>query len=449
MQERLTMTERELDRLRVIEKVLGGELRWLEAAEQLGLCERQIGRLCVRVKREGRRGVIHKLRGKASNRQLCRGELERALKLVRRHYADFGPTFANEKLWEKHGLKLSTWRLRRGMIAAGIWKSRKCREKHRAWRPRRACVGQLVQLDGSEHAWFEDRAERCVLLVYIDDATSRILHGEFISVEETMSLFGATGAYLSEHGRPVAFYVDKDGVYRINRAESIEEQLADSRAMTQFSRAMEELGIEMIFAHSPQAKGRVERSFDTHQDRLVKELRLAGISDRESGNRYLREHYWPAHNRRFSVEPLNATDAHRPLLKQHDLGRILSIQTRRVVERDYTLRLKNRFFQILPDQLVRVRPKDTVLIEERLDGSVHLRFRGRYLAFRTIPKPAKKPPLELRLLKPVPAKAPKTTPYRPPAWHPFKSPSYAAMLRRQKLKQLQGQEHDTSILLKT
>jgi hypothetical protein len=308
-------------------------------------------------------------------------------------------------------------------------------------------VGELVQLDGSDHAWFEDRAPRCVLLVYIDDATSRILHGEFIEVEDTLSLFGATRAYLTEHGRPVAFYVDKDGVYRINRTESIEEQLADSRAMTQFTRAMDELGIGMIFAHSPQAKGRVERSFDTHQDRLVKELRLAGICDREAGNRYLREHYWPAHNRRFAVEPLNATDAHGPLSRQHDLDRILSIQTRRVVERDYTLRLKNRFFQILPDQPVRVRPRDAVLIEERLDGSIHLRFKGRYLAFRAIPKPARKP-LALRLLKPVLAKAPRAAPYRPPAWHPFKSPSYAAMLRRQRLKQLQGQEHDTSILLK-
>jgi hypothetical protein len=447
MQERLTMTVRELDRLRVIEQVLKRELKWVQAAQQLGLSERQIGRISVRVRQEGRRGIAHRLRGRASNHQLGRGVLVQAVELVKERYPDFGPTFANEKLRQKHGVNLSTWSLRRGMIAAGIWKSRRRKEKHRAWRPRRSCVGQLVQLDGSEHAWFEDRAPRCVLLVYIDDATSRILYGQFVAVEDTLSLFRTTRAYLTQHGRPGGFYVDKDAVYRINRQESIEEQLNDSQALTQFTRAMRELDIEMLFAHSPQAKGRVERTFQTHQDRLVKELRLAGISDMASGNRYLNRDYWPAHNGRFGVEPLNTTDAHRPLLKQHDLGRILSVQTRRIVERDYTVRLNNRFFQILPDQPVRVRPKDAVLIEQRLDGSIHLRFKGAYLAFRAIPKPAKKP-RPLRVLNVALAKAPRLTSYKPPASHPFKSLSYAAMLRRQKLKQLQGQEHDTSILLK-
>jgi hypothetical protein len=225
-----------------------------------------------------------------------------------------------------------------------------------------------------------------VLLAYVDDATSRTLYGEFVAVEDTRTLLRTTKAYLGRYGRPVAFYVDKDSIYRVNRQATIEEQLQDTASLTQFTRAMRELGIDVIPANSPQAKGRVERSFDTHQDRLVKELRLAQISDRATANRFLRTRYFPAHNRHYAVMPANPTDAHRPLLPTHDLDAILSIQTTRTIERDFTLRYQNRFFQLLPEQPVRVRPGDTVLIEQRLDGTTHLRAQGRYLAFRAIAK---------------------------------------------------------------
>jgi hypothetical protein len=386
MEELLTMTSREVDKLRVIRQVLEHQLKWHEAARQLRVSVRQIARLCVRVRTDGNRGIIHHLRGRASNHQLATGVLDKALRLVKQHYPDFGPTFATEKLRERHHLTLAPSTLRRGMIAHGLWRSRPGKIRHRTWRPRRACVGELVQLDGSDHAWFEARGPRCVLLLYIDDATSRLLDGAFVQVEDTATLLRATTTYLQRHGRPVAFYVDKDSIYRVNRQATIEEQLQDSAPLTQFTRAMRELGIEVIPAHSPEAKGRVERSFGTHQDRLVKELRLAKISDRDAATRFLRARYIPTHNARYAVEPANPTDAHRPLLPPHHLEAICSIQTTRTVERDFTLRLQNQFFQLRPEQPVRIRPGDTVLIEQRLDGSVHLRTQGRYLAFQPIAK---------------------------------------------------------------
>ena len=429
MEERVTMTTQELDRLKVIHQVLQRKLRWPHAAAQLALSIRQVGRLCARVRLEGHTGIIHRLRGQPSNHQLAAGRVERAVELVKARYPDFGPTFANEKLRERHQVVLSTWTLRQGMIRAGLWRPRRQTVTHRAWRPRRACVGELVQLDGSDHAWFEARAPRCVLLLYIDDATSRLLDGAFVNVEDTLTLLRTTRSYLRRHGRPVAFYVDKDSIYTVNRQATIEEQLQDSQPLTQFTRAMQALGITVIPAHSPQAKGRVERSFDTHQDRLVKELRLAGLSTRDAATRFLQERYIPDHNARFAVEPANPTDAHRPLLPTHPLDAICSIQTTRIVERDFTLRLQNRFFQLLPEQPVRVRPKDPVLIEQRVDGTTHLRCQGRYLAFQAI---AKRPPQRPRLAVTTATVVMRPRPGAPPPrTHPWKEPSYVAMRRRQ------------------
>lgn len=430
MEERVTMTTRELDRLKVIHQVLQHKLTWREAAAQLRLSIRQIGRWCGRVRTAGHSGIIHRLRGRPSNHRLPAKMLERALALVQRRYPDFGPTFAAEKLRERHRLVLSTETLRQGMMRAGVWKPRRQRPRHRTWRPRRACLGELIQLDGSDHAWFEDRAPRCVLLSYVDDATSRALAGEFVTVEDTVTLLRTTRTYLRRWGRPVAFYVDKDAVYRVNRQATIEEQLQDAAPLTQFTRAMRELGIEVISANSPEAKGRVERSFGTHQDRLVKELRLAGIHDREAANRFLRTRYVPAHNRRFAVEPANPMDAHRPLLASHDLAAILSVQTTRTVERDCTVRCQNRFFQLLAEQPVRVPPGTMVLIEQRLDGSVHLRAKGRYLAFQPIAKPTPRRP---RVVVQATRARRSQGPYRPPSTHPWKDPTAAAMVRRKTL----------------
>ncbi len=427
MEERLTMTTRELDRLQVIHQVLQRKLTWPHAAAQLARSVRQIGRLCARVRTDGHKGIIHRLRGRPSNHRLPPERLAQALALVKTHYPDFGPTFATEKLRERHQLVLSSSTLRRGMVAAGLWRPRPSRVQHRAWRPRRACMGELVQLDGSDHAWFEARAPRCVLLLYVDDATSRLLDGAFVTVEDTVTLLRTTTTYLRRWGRPIAFYVDKDSIYRVNRQATIEEQLQDYAPLTQFTRAMTELGIAVIPAHSPQAKGRVERSFDTHQDRLVKELRLAGISTRDEATRFLRTRYFPAHNRRYAVAPANPSDAHRPLLPPHDLAAICSVQTVRTIDHDFTLRLQNRFFQLGPEQPVRVRPGESVLIEQRLDGTTHLRCKGRYLAATPI---AKRPPQASVVVVTMPP-ATRDPRLRPPPsrTHPWKR-SYKTMLTR-------------------
>ena len=444
MTEVWTMTTRELDKLRIIRQVLEHQLTWREAGAQLTWSERQVGRLCARVHADGSRGIIHGLRGRPSNHQLPPGQLGRALALVQRHYPDFGPTFATEKLREQHHVVLSPWTLRQGMIAAGLWRSRHRPVRHRAWRPRRAGVGELVQLDGSDHAWFEDRGPRCVLLIYIDDATSRILTGVFVEVEDTVTLLRTTQTYLKQWGRPVAFYVDKDSIYRVNRQATIEEQLQETGPLTQFTRAMHELDLTVIPAHSPQAKGRVERGFQTHQDRLVKELRLAGIADRVAATRFLHQCYIPAHNAPYAVAPANPTDAHRPLLRTHDLAAILSVQTVRTIDHDFTVRLQNRFCQLEREQPVRVRPRDQVVIEQRLEGSVQLRYHGRYLACTPIAQPPTRRPLIVVTTTPRRRRPPAR--YRPPRTHPWRT-TWGGTRRRAAYDHADGRP-DSSILSK-
>jgi hypothetical protein len=424
MEDRLTMSNQDIDRLKVINNVLEHRLRWPQAADQLDLSARQVGYLCARVRAEGHKGILHRLRGKPSNNQLEPGLLDRALELLKEpRYQGFGPTFANEKLQKHYGIILSTPVLRLGMIREGLWRARKPKPTHRFWRERRSCVGELVQLDGSEHDWFEGRGPRCVLILYIDDATSRLLYAEFVDVEDTLTLLATTQAYLKRHGRPGAFYVDKDSIYKVNRNATLEEELQDSSPITQFTRAMADLGIGVICANSPQAKGRVERSFNTHQDRLVKELRLAGISDKKAANEFLWNVYLPAHNAQFAVPPANTTHAHRPLLKTHRLQEILSVRMPRVLANDYTLCCQKRFFQLLVDQPLRLRPKVTISVETRLDGSTHLRFKGRYLRFVEIPKRPLRP-LALPKPQPRPLNLP-LIPYKPTPRHPWmRGPSF-------------------------
>jgi transposase len=384
--ETLGIKMREIDRLRIIRDLLEKKILQRQAAEQLDLSVRQVRRISSRVRQSGSKGVIHGLRGRPGNHKLAPGLLERALKLVAAHYRDFGPAFANEKLQERHGLQLSAYALRKGMIKVGLWRARRHKPFHRAWRPRKACLGEMVQVDGSDHDWFEGRGPRCVLMAFVDDATSRVVLGRFGESEDTLTLMRLTWEYLRRYGRPQSFYVDKDSIYKINRQASLDEEVRDEQPMTQFSRAMSELGITVICANSPQAKGRVERLFKTLQDRLVKDMRLAGISSIEAANRFVSQGYWDQHNARFQEEPANHTDAHRKLLAQHRLERILCLRTERTLLNDYTLQYQKRFFQVLEHQPVRVTPRDKVEVEIRLDNSTWLRFKEEYLNYKTIPK---------------------------------------------------------------
>lgn len=404
MEERLNMGMKERDKLHAIRNVLEGRTTQAEAAKILRRSERHVRRLCARVREWGERSLVHGLRGRPSNNRLDEDVLGQALSALHNpRWKGFGPTFAQGKLAEYCRIALGTETVRTLMIRTGLWEPGRRGAKHRAWRERRRCVGMLVQLDGSDHDWFEGRGPRCVLIIYIDDATSRILYGEFVKVEDTLTLMRTTRTYLRRCGRPVAFYVDKDGIYKVNLPATVEEQLRGEEPLSQFTRAMGELGIEMIFAHSPQAKGRVERSFDTHQDRLVKELRLRGIADIEGANRYLWQDYIPEHNARYAVEPADPVDVHKPLLSGHDLDAILSIQTPHRVQNDFTVRHDNRFFQLLPEQVVRVYPKATITVQERLGGTLHWVFKGRRLKFRPIVgRPLRQAPARPRH-KPAPA----------------------------------------------
>jgi hypothetical protein len=385
MDERLSMTNGDIDRLRIIRNTINGELKWSEASKMLKLGARQVGRLCAQVRSEGNRGILHGLCGQPSNNRLDEELLGQALSALHNPLWDaFGPVFSQEKLDEYYGIRLGRTTVRNLMISTNLWVVHRRGTRHRAWRQRRACVGMLVQLDGSDHDWFEGRGPRCALIIYIDDATSRILYGEFVHVEDTLTLMRTTKAYLNCWGRPVAYYVDKDSIYNINRQAAVEEELRDEQPMTQFTRAMSELGIEVILAHSPQAKGRVERGFGTHQDRLVKELRLAGISTMEQANQFLWKVYIPEHNRRFAVDPAEPVDVHKALLPGNDLAAVLSIQIQRQVQNDFTIRHHNHFYQLEEKQPVRLCRKANITVQERLDGSMHLVFRDRTLAFHPI-----------------------------------------------------------------
>lgn len=311
--ERITMTMRELDRFKVIQDVVDGKLQPWRAADRLGLTTRQIRRLAARFRERGPAGLVSGHRTKPGNRRLGGDLAARALTIIRDRYSDFGPTLACEKLWECHGIRLAKETLRRLMTDAGFWIPRRQRPpKVYQPRARRACLGELIQIDGSDHRWFEDRAPACTLLVYVDDATSRLMHVHFTASESTFSYFEATRAYIERYGKPGAFYSDKASVFRSTAAGKT------GNSVTHFGRAMYELNIDTFCANSSSAKGRVERAHLTLQDRLVKEMRLREISTVEEANAYAPS-FIAAYNARFGKPPKSAFDAHRPLREDENL----------------------------------------------------------------------------------------------------------------------------------
>lgn len=372
------MSAREVDRLSVIRKVVSKRLLQREAAERLGMSIRQIKRLARRYRDDGAAGLVSRRRGQRSNNALDPGVRREVLDVVRDRYGDFGPTLACEKLTEVHGYRLSVETLRGWMIAAGLWKAKsRRRARIHQRRPRRAGFGELVQLDGSPHAWFEDRGARCTLIVFIDDATSRLMHLRFVEAETTQGYMQALGAYLGCYGRPVALYSDRHSIFRINHGRQ-------ENKVTQFTRAVKTLDIEPIQANSPQAKGRVERANQTLQDRLVKELRLAGIDTMESGNAFLPA-FMADYNRRFAVAPRSEEDAHRAVL--HDaaeLDLILRRHAIRKLSKNLTFQYLNREYQITGQgKGYRLRGA-AVTVCDAFGGEVSVLCKGRPLAFRVL-----------------------------------------------------------------
>jgi transposase len=372
---RIAMSQKERDVLKVLHSVLQGDRTQAEAARLLGLTARHVRRLQRRLEARGDEALVHGLRGRPSNHRADPAHRRKVLETYRRRYADFGPTFASEKL-AAEGLPVGPQTLRRWLLAEGLWQRRRRRDPHRSRRPRRACFGELVQIDASIHDWLEGRGENVVLITLIDDATSYLMARFYPSatVEAHLDL---AGRWLRRHGRPLALYSDRHSIFE---PQDKGQALPDGE--TQFGRALRELGVGLIRARSPQAKGRVERSFGTAQDRWVKELRLAGATTVAAANAVL-ERLLPAHNRRFSKAARQAGDAHRPLGPGHDLAAILSIQEERVVANDYTVRFRNRFYQLQKPAYPGLRG-GKVVIELRLDGSMALRFRERYLAYQEV-----------------------------------------------------------------
>jgi transposase len=337
----LEMSAKELSRLEVMQRLTQKRMSQKEAGRMLQLSMRQIKRLLKRYRQDGAAGLVSKHRGRKANNRLSEDVKRKALNLLKRQYQGFGPTLAHEKLVEKDKLKLSDESVRQLMIAEGLWKARKAKKVvvHQL-RERRACFGELVQIDGSPHDWFEGRAERCSLLVFIDDATGKLLQLCFVESESFFSYAQAAEAYFRQQGKPVAFYSDKHGIFRVNVPST-----GTGAALTQFGRAMQELDIQIICANTPQAKGRVERVIQTLQDRLPKEMRLRKICSWKAGNAYLPE-FLADFNTRFAEEPRSNVNAHRPLTPKDDLARTLSWQETRSLSKNLTLQFYNTVYQI-------------------------------------------------------------------------------------------------------
>src|SRR4051812_36776238 len=375
------MSDGELSRLEVLRDLDQRRLTAAAAAQLLGLERRQVYRLLKGYRTEGPAGLISKRRGRSSNRRKPEPVRTEALSMIRERYWDFGPTLAAEKLREVHQITLGRETLRLWMIEAGIWADRKQRRK-RVHQPRhqRECVGELVQVDGCEHWWFEDRGPQCTLLVFVDDATSRLMHLQFVESESTFAYFNAARAYLEAWGKPVAFYSDKHGVFRVNHPGAL-----GGDGMTQFGRALHALNIDIICANSSQAKGRVERAHKTLQDRLVKELRLVGAATLATANALL-PGFVADYNARFAKPPANKKDLHRPLRAGDDLEDAFAWKEERTLSQALTLQYDKVMFILQPSEQAKAAIGKRVTVFDYPDGRLSIRHNGVELAYRTFDK---------------------------------------------------------------
>lgn len=374
----IEMRLQDLKRLKVIHEAIEKHITQGTAASLIGVTERQIRRIIKAVREEGDKGIIHKARGKTSPRRIPEKIKNRTLELYKKKYPDFGPTLASEKLLEIDNITISDESLRKWLIEEGIWKRRRKRSGHKQWRLRKACFGEMVQMDGSHHDWLEGRGPELVLMGYIDDATNTTF-GRFYDYEGTIPAMDSFHGYIRKYGIPQSVYLDRHTTYKSPRKLTPEEELEGiPRALSQFERALSELGVEVIHAYSPQAKGRVERLFGILQDRLVKEMRLRGIKTKQEANDFLEE-YLPLFNRQFSIPAANDTDVHVKLPKYFNAHKALCIRTQRTVKNDHTIVVNTKLYQI-EDNITAKK----VTIEERMEGSLHIINNGVSLRYREI-----------------------------------------------------------------
>jgi transposase len=378
----IVMSIREVRRLKAVQTVIDKQITQKVAASMLGLSGRQVRRLVKVIREKGDRGIIHGLRGRPSNRRLPEAMRGRVLSLYQERYPDFGPTLAMEKLFECDGITISDETLRTWLIEAGLWKKRRKRSAFRQWRARKECFGEMLQMDGSHHDWLEGRGPELVLMGSIDDATNTV-YGRFHDYEGTKPAMDSFKGYVKKYGLPMSIYVDRHTTYKSSKKLTEWDEVEGIKTLSQFERALEELGVEVIHAWSPQAKGRIERLFGVLQDRLVKEMRLRGITTKDEANAFL-EQYLPRYNERFRVCPANEADAHVWLPSHVDLDRYLCIKRERTIRKDNTIALDGRLYQL------EERGGKKVVAEERLDGSLHMISKGMALKYREITERPKK-----------------------------------------------------------
>jgi transposase len=373
----ITMKQKELKQLHVIHKVLDGAMTQRQAAEVVSLSERQIRRIVKRIRAEGDKGIQHRSRGKGSNRKLPERLVGKVVQLYQEKYQGFGPTLMVEKLFELEGIGVSKETVRGWLIEAGQWQQGLKGRTHRQWRERKGCFGEMLQLDGSHHDWFEGRRPKCVLMAYIDDATSTV-YGRFYEYEGTIPAMDSFKRYIRVHGIPMSVYMDKHTTYKSPAEPSVEDEINGTMPLSEFGRALSELAVTIIHAHSPQAKGRIERLFKTLQDRLVKEMTMRGITTIDEANRYL-DSYLSAHNKRFAVKARQQDDLHREIPKGLNLDKVLCIRTVRALRNDFTIAHNSRLYQI--DKAVRAKE---VTVQERVNGSMLITHHDVRLPFREI-----------------------------------------------------------------
>jgi hypothetical protein len=430
----ISMTQEELKRLHIVRKALDKSITQTEAAGIIGVCLRQAQRIARIIRVEGDKGVIHKSRGQDSNRALPDEIKNKALKLYKEKYPDFGPTLASEKLFEINKIKLNDETLRLWLLEANIPYKQRKKRPHRQWRQRKDHFGEMLQMDGSEHDWFEGRGPECVFMGYIDDATGNPF-GKFYLYEGTLPAMDSFKSYVEEYGIPASIYLDKHSTYKSTKKQSIEDQLNNQENLTQFSRAVTELVVNIIYAGSPQAKGRIERLFNTFQDRVIKEMRLQGISSITEGNRFLKR-YLPIYAKRFGVKPAKQDDLHRPLPKDIDLNKIFCKKTECALRNDFTVAYEKKLYQIENN----IRAKK-VTVEERTDGSMLIRHKGASLEFKEITtRPEKIEQPKLYLPRQV---------YVPPADHPWRSFRINPQFPQYEQKEKVGQKEKELLLIET
>ena len=376
------MTQKELNRVSIINNVLKKVVTQKDAACDLDLSDRQIRRIVKRVRKEGGKGILHKSRGKPSPKAIPEAVKAKVLSLCEKRYNGFGPTFATEKLFEIDRISLSRETLRRWLIKEGLSYKRRKNRPHRVWRERKKYFGEMIQIDGSDHDWLEGRGPKLVLMGYIDDATGNAF-ARFYPYEGTIPAMDSFKRYIKAYGIPLSVYLDKHTTYKSNAKPTVEDALINRKPLSEFERALGELGVRVIHANSPQAKGRIERLFGTLQDRLVKELRLKGVNTIEDANRRL-QCYLPIYNKKFSIKAAMTADLHRSIPEDMDLDRVLCIKTKRVMRNDFTIAYNGKLYQIEDN----VRARD-VIVEERIDGSMLITHKERFLRYKEIKKHTK------------------------------------------------------------